>query len=383
VTIPQARPSTGWTQIDWAPHLSIARLTSQQPDITDELFSLLRFISEIPDEGKRLIQFHSNTTNPVALDALYRLTRAFIRQAENYYRAARGLHYRSSALLYYYCFLNLAKAVLSVHGIPYKPTHGLSARTDTTSIDLGKQTVEVHRKGVFLAFYRQQLKTVLPNDVRLDVKSLLGYIPQITHEYETAGLGHTAALVMCKARLLADLPHDKAWWTIAIPGWYDPSALPEPNRSGFASEFEQVEMPPNKAREQFSIDGRAHHLYRFFQSRATTSWASGVPTQLPIVSLFGSLEGHIEPKLIDDGFDFTVFQPFAHALGPFRMTELPALYLVMFYLASLVRYRPDYLDSLLETRAAWMIESFVASAPLMALRSFVSKITDRLYIYNK
>jgi hypothetical protein len=383
VTVAQARPSTGWTQIDWAPHLSIARLTSYQPDITDELFSLLRFISEIPDEGKRLVQLHSNTTDPVPVDALYKLVRAFIRQAENYYRAARGLHYRSSALLYYYCFLNLAKAVLSVHGIPYKSIHGLTARTDPTSTDLGKQTVEVHLKGVLPAFYHQQLKTALPKDVRLDVKSLLGYIPQITHEYETAGLGPTATLVTCKARLLVDQPNDKAWWTVAIPGGYDPSALPEPNKSRFASEFEEVETPGNKALAQFSIDGRAHRHYRFFQSRATASWASGVPRQLPIVSLFGSLEGYIEPKLIDDGFDFTVFQPFAHPLGPFRMTELPAAYLVMFYLASLVRYRPDYLDSLLETRAAWMIESFVASAPLMALRAFVSKITDRLYIYNK
>lgn len=370
-------------QIDWAPHQWVARLTSHQPDITDELFSLLRFVSEIPDEGKRLIQFHSNTTDPAEVDALYRLVRAFIRQAENYYRAARGLHYRSSALLYYYCFLNLAKAVLSVHGIAYKSTHGLSARTDTTSTALGKQTVEVHPKGVFPTFYHQQLKRVLPKDVRLDVKALLGYIAQITHEYEAAGLGRTAALVLCKGRILGDVPNDKAWWSIAIPRWYEPSALPEPNKSRFASEFEEVDLPAARARDAFSIDGRPHKQYRYFQSRATTSWASGVPAMLPIVSVYGSLEGHIEPKLIEDGYDFTVFEPFAHPLGPFRMTELPALYLVMFYLASLVRYRPDYLDSLLETRAAWMIESFVASAPLMALRSFVSKITDRLYIYNK
>lgn len=381
--LPKARATTVWTQIDWAPHQSIVRLTSYQPDITDELFSLLRFVSEIPDEGKRLVQFHSNTTDPNAVDALYKLVRAFLRQAENYYRAARGLHYRSSALLYYYCFLNLAKAVLSVHGVSYKTTHGITPCTDVSSTDLDKQAVEVHANGVFPAFYYQQLKSILPKDVRLDLRTLLGYIPQVAHEYEAARLGNTAALSMCKARLLADTRNDTAWWTVALPTRYDPSSLPEPNKSTFASQFEEVELPSGDAREQFALDGRVYPHYRFFQSRATASWASGVPTQVPIVSLFGSLEGHIDPKVIDDGFDFTVFQPFPHALGPFRMTELPALYLVMFYLASLVRYRPDYLDSLLETRAAWMIESFVASAPLMALRSFVSRITDRLYIYNK
>ncbi|MDO8477458.1 MAG: YaaC family protein [Candidatus Rokubacteria bacterium] len=340
-------------------------------------------MSEIPDEGKRLVQFHSNLTNDAEITALYKLVRSFIRQAETYYRAARTLHYRSSALLYYYCFLNLAKAVLSVRGLPYDARHGLTSKIDAANIDTAAQAVEVHAAGVFPAFYQQQVQATLPHGVRLDIKNLLGYVAQVAYQYETAKLGRSAVYHSCYARLLGHFPNDQGWWTIAVPRDYDFTALPTPNRQRFDDEFEEVELSKESARECFGIFATSLPAYRFYQSKTVTTWSTGIPRELPLVSLFGCMEGYIEPKYVEDGCDFTLSRPFIHPFGPFRMTELPAIYLVMFYLGSLVRYRPDYLDDLLETRAAWMLEGFVTSAPLTALRAFVSKITDKVYVFNK
>ena len=66
-----------------------------------------------------------------------------------------------------------------------------------------------------------------------------------------------------------------------------------------------------------------------------------------------------------------------------RMNEFAATYLVMFFLGSLVRYRADYLDGLLGSRALWLLESFVNSVPLVFLRMATSRIMNRTYVLNK
>ncbi len=50
----------------------------------------------------------------------------FWTQAENYYQASKILPLQSSPLTSYYCFLNAAKALLTVKGQNYKNRHGIS-----------------------------------------------------------------------------------------------------------------------------------------------------------------------------------------------------------------------------------------------------------------
>ena len=379
--LPDARPSTGWATIDWT-LTPAARLYSTLPDITDEFFSILRFVSEIQEEGERLAKVHSGLTDPSAITALYKEVRSFLRQAENFYRAARTAHYRSSALLYYYCFLNLAKAALSIRGITYDRRHGLTDKADPASKDLAMQAVLVGNGGVFPALYNQQVNTTIPSGTRLDICTLLGYVSEITHQYEAANLGQRATFPQCYARLIVEKSDDIAWCAIAVPYVIDFSSLPEPNKANFETEFEEVQMLPNLIREYFGLLGE-REVYRFYQSKKTMKLSVGFDRPAAITSLFGALEGFIEPRYIGDGYDFVLSKPYAHPSGSFRMTELLAAYLAMFFLGSLVRYRPDYLDDLLETRAGWIIETFVTSAPLPMLRAFVSKITDKVYVFNK
>jgi hypothetical protein len=261
--------------------------------------------------------------------------------------------------------------------------HGLSAKTNQTSTDLAQQSVEISDRGVFPARYRQQVNAALPKGTRLDIRTLLAYVSEVTHQYDTAQLGPRATIPQCMARLVAHQPNDQGWWTIAVPYIYDFSSLPEPNRTSFENEFEEVEIEPRVVREHFGLLGHNRDVYRFYQSKKVMSWSAGFQKTIPIGSLFGATEGFIEPRYVEDGYDFVLSRPFPHAAGPFRMTEPLATYLVMFYLGSLVRYLPDDFDDLLETRSAWIIESFVTSSPLSMRRAFVSKITDRVYVFNK
>jgi predicted transcriptional regulator len=54
------------------------------------------------------------------------------------------------------------------------------------------------------------------------------------------------------------------------------------------------------------------------------------------------------------------------------MNELAASYAVMYFLSSMVRYHPDYMDRISESSDAWLVESFVKSAPLPILREMVA-----------
>jgi hypothetical protein len=53
----------------------------------------------------------------------------------------------------------------------------------------------------------------------------------------------------------------------------------------------------------------------------------------------------------------------------------------MYYLGSLVRYRPWVLEAMLETKAAWIIERFVKSSPVTFLRHFRNMLDDGDWVY--
>jgi len=55
----------------------------------------------------------------------------------------------------------------------------------------------------------------------------------------------------------------------------------------------------------------------------------------------------------------------------------------MFYLSSLVRYQPAYLEELLDHKPAWLIESFVNSTPETFLRIIVSRITNNRLVFRR
>ncbi len=61
-------------------------------------------------------------------------------------------------------------------------------------------------------------------------------------------------------------------------------------------------------------------------------------------------------------------------------SEPLAIYVLMFYLGSLVRYYPYYLEQLLESKYARIIECFLAGAPETFLRHMTNLILDHNYV---
>jgi hypothetical protein len=63
------------------------------------------------------------------------------------------------------------------------------------------------------------------------------------------------------------------------------------------------------------------------------------------------------------------------------MNEFVAIYVIMFLLGSLVRYRPEILEKMLSSKDTWLIERFVKTAPITLLRHFRNLVEDNYIAY--
>jgi hypothetical protein len=64
------------------------------------------------------------------------------------------------------------------------------------------------------------------------------------------------------------------------------------------------------------------------------------------------------------------------------MREPLAIYAVFYFLSSLVRYNPDFLESLLASRDSWIIERFVQSAHITLLLYMRNLIHGTNFVYT-
>src|SRR5207248_8363920 len=133
-------------------------LLTTSPDIEHELWSTLEYYSEVEEVGIDLIR--TKGLQPPHKE-IFNSFQAFVRQAKSYYSSAKTLHYRSSSLLYYYSFMNLAKAYLLLKDPDsmMNPTagqvyHGL-IRPRNNNSDFMLEAIEV-RGGIFPAFYEAE-----------------------------------------------------------------------------------------------------------------------------------------------------------------------------------------------------------------------------------
>jgi hypothetical protein len=354
------------------------------PDVTEELFTVLRYHSEVREEGLKLISRHVPQSDGHLTERLYSKFRASLRQGEDYYRAARILPFRSNALLYYYSFMHLAKACLIAHGLRSSESHGLVFHVGEHHQELSSQTVRVEHSGIFPVLYRFEFGEE-PGRATFSVGKLLGYISEISYQYAEAELGAIAIHPGGRLRFLANIEEGTHWSVLAIPRTFEAATLPEPFRSEFDKRFELVAFGKDRARTTFNMLMPEFSHFDFYENKETfAGTAEGeIEGRILVEHIHEALPGCLTVPYIEGDEDFILSRPYEGPGRSWKMNECMAIYLVMFFLGSLVRYRPDYLDALLGSKAAWILESFVNGSPLVFLRLVTSRIIGRDYIFNR
>lgn len=305
---------------------------------------------------------------------------SFIRQAKNYYFAAKKLPNSSSALLYYYSFLNLVKAYLILYypdQLSGRIGHGIGC-PEKRSSDFKKEHVSMN-DGVFKILYEHETEESLAKGTPFSINTLLGYCSDISYQYLVGGFGK---LLSARGFLTVfiDKTRSVAWGTLAISN-FDHIEKCKKRINRFRNSFEEVDFPKMEAKDILGIQPTEKRGYRFFEGNEKATAGQSIPTEEIIKELRNATKGFLIPNhYSESSTDFYLAHPYKIG-NQFLMNEFLAIYLIMYYLSSLVRYYPFYLDKILDKKESWLINGFIESCPETFLLYIVSKITQKNYAF--
>ncbi|HSW97681.1 MAG TPA: YaaC family protein [Candidatus Saccharimonadales bacterium] len=380
-SIPQLRNFPSWREEDIFPTISLKTAIS----IEKELWIMLCSYSEVKKRGIELVK--SNSVSPSDANATWIRFKSYIGQAKNYWNTASLTSYESSSLSYYYSFLNLVKAflVLKDSNLPHDVYHGLSYKTTDSSSRLNDKMLTSHSgaKEAFSIYYEEVFSEKPPKSFK--VVSLLGYPLDISYQYMSGGFGSRKSFPFVY-RIAIDPSRKKAWLVLALPSVapikYHKNSFPI-----FFDEFEQT-LKPNTLgpgfRDMFNFKSQDWTQYDFYQSKINKEIdfvGDQILTGILVQKIKDSFGEWLSPNYYGDEHSGYINFPKNKAeLSP--MNEEIAIYELMFFMSDVVRYRPDYLDKILDSKAAWLLESFVETCPLKFLRAITSRIIGKTVVIS-
>jgi YaaC-like Protein len=293
------------------------------------------------------------------LQAVARNLKLYVSQAHEFYQAAQAAKPNTAPLIYYYSFLNLAKARCEIrcpgfhkraecygHGISWRPKKDYLVNLETEMVSVTSWPGVWH---VLWESLTQQPYVALPKSVRLRIKDLFLYCPEISVEAGRAFSRDSQLISLIEPDILRDEAAQEAWIRFSlhrgeikfhhmtIPGVLKTLAT---DRSGFTE-----------------VRQRQAHL-RTFESTlpiaTTQEFARTLNADLRGMNVFCHLDrgGNIEYAI-----------PIQHRL-PIRMPQLVVLYTILLWLGSLVRYDPHSVSELMESHHWSLIDGFMSQSRL-------------------
>jgi len=355
---------------------------STSREIDDELWSILDYYSEIDSIGLDFIK-NSGIKNASTKKRIFKHFRSHIRQAKGFYFSAKILPVSSSPLLYYYSFMNLAKARLVIEDpsiTKKKLRHGLSYRLKNTNLSFKKQSIQVHKKGVFHFLYNWYFNKNL-SIMKINISSLFNYCTDISYECDITGIKENKILY-CRYSNCVNHNNKTSWPLIAINNDNEILKYPKMFKS-FMSYFEKVKLNQHDYKEIFNINPIHSPSFSFFQG-PTKNWISNNLSAFHEVNneVIDILGNAFQFNYTSKDLDFYLTLPYK-VNKQICLDETISIYIIMFYLSNLVRYNPRYIDYLLDKKESWLINIFIKSCTITFLRCIVSRIINIDYIFRK
>lgn len=350
-----------------------------------ETFALLRHDVLISGDGEnRLKTFIGDTSRR---KVILSQVSSYIDQAENFYTYARDSDYRSSALLYYYAFLNLAKAAILMHD-PSKSTgrfnHGASPTNLKGSLKSRALKVCVtkgEQVSVFNELYKIQFGKYLEDKKILTINSMLGYLTDNRYEVNQLIGAMSNKVHECKFYVLTNTAANNAWVVLATQQGFYPANFPNSYRR-FVNNFER--FIPSTLNRAFTYDIKPLDYVNWSFSHSKKQFELEEHGIIPLVEMYKLIDHTFEGKSADDIYDpetsFLIVDPI-NKNGKYNFNEVMAIYSVMFYLSNVVRYSPNEFDVSFaqNTKEGWLVKNFIETAPFTALTHLCGLIGSKKY----
>ena len=351
------------------------RLTTSD-NVMDELIRSIKQYSEISKIGRSLLSSFGHGNPATAFPHL----QSFARQGLAFFDGARNLHHRASPLLYYYSFLNLSKAICYSRR-PNFPVgrimHGLSDVPGPRT--LRQSVVRLQPGGVFNILYETIMGIPFTSSGDIPVARLLGYISDcrwecVSFNYEVPR-STGAIFYLTRDATEADF---RATLAVENTGARSDISL----RRILARDFEPIKIAQQSLNFVFGIRAERALGYSYWRSKRSfpSPPVGGIPANEIGNHVAEVLSDRTSDVVYDEEFTFQINRAFAKSNGP-PMNEFLAIYILMFFFGSLVRYRPSVLEDMLEKEDAWMIESVMRSTPLAFLRHARNALSGDRAVY--
>lgn len=348
-------------------------------NIDDEFWILLEYYSEVETVGLNFLK-SKGIISYTQRKKVFKHFQAHVRQAKNYYYSAKSLPTKSSALLYYYCFLNLAKAAILTKNpnlAGKKRYHGIKFNFNE-NIELNKQVVTSQRSGVFPLLYEWYFGKPI-GEHSLNIKTLLNYCTEISYQCHMSGIEEDKILSGFYAHC-TNRTQKTGWSVIGLTNANLLLQYPKTYKF-FIENFEKIELKQHDFFDIFGLTAFEYKFFTFFQSINPIPWPSTSITSALEVrgEIMKAFDSGIYSNFTGKEVDFQIALPYKTRNQIF-MDEAISIYLVMFYLSNLVRYNPQYLEKIFSKKEAWLIDSFIRSCSITFIKKFISKILGTDYI---
>jgi hypothetical protein len=296
---------------------------------------------------------------------------AFIEQSEDFYNSANTARIGSKPLLYYCSFLNLAKAYLAVkqNTCLSKCGHGLidydkgqKGRRTITSLKVKKEDHNPKRMSVYRETVEALGFNVPHTGTTYQLTELFGQTVSIqrllTHTLKTS----IRFFPVHDISFRYDPSEKNVWATLQIK--HDDLAFnknaPKEIRSGMGA-FPEVKPDDSSPVRQYQSE-----YIHYKRSPIDALPALVEKTKKDIWSL-------LRPGKY---YYFVSSIPKTK-----RLSQVASCYQAMFYLGSIVRYRPDDFSRLLEGKHGWIIQEFVNTQPLQFIYLLGSVLIDAEMVF--
>jgi len=290
----------------------------------------------------------------------------YIQHASEFYRAAAMAKPNTAPLIYYYAFLNLAKALCEIkkprlHERSECYSHGLSWRPNPRKVvDLRTESVKIVGRGMWHALWESLMLNPCPaaNPTKLPIRSLFSYCPEISSEFfRVFGFPGYSLIDLEKPNIRHDEHTAEVWLRFSVPRWglssrriYAPQLLRQlaTARSGYV----EVSSTNEESRRFESATPKA-------LGRREPPWLA-LETDILGINTF---------TLLDINGKLNYFVPVQRRM-PLPLPQLVVSYTILFWLGSLVRYDPHSVRWLIDSEYWVLIDGFMSQSRLWLLELF-------------
>lgn len=298
---------------------------------------------------------------------------AFLQQAQDFYLIARD-RLSANPLLYYYAFLNLAKALLRVRGLPDSldhAHHGLMELSPEKGGGLTLQTARLKVRGasqrvqVFPALLERLGYGTLAGGTRLSVQQLLAQIV-VGHRQWREAEHQDERFVRVEISFQHDQATRQVWLCLQI-------------KEGDLARFQ---IPIERVLTDGRLAGLFEHVAPLGAGSHTLQQHKPLTYTADTLEVVQQLAERQRPVLwtVVSAIPGTGYRRhYLHLTPPpgERLPQIGSLWATLFYLGSIVRYRPHLFDELTAGPYGPFVTEFISAQPEHMLYMLASELCRR------